>query len=217
MRTAIGVLALMGLAFAPSVQAFPNPKQFVHTSDILHGGAIPDLGINIIPLFLDADGDPNDNTVDYPAITSLELEINGLSHTSPEDLLIYLIDPFGTFIDVMTNLGNGTSISGVDLIFNNDTGVGIPGTPITSGTYLPEGFFNGDDLGLARFVTPDVNDPSTWRSGGTDSWKLLIIDGSRFGTGSIDTYTLRGTYIPEPMTLSLLAIGAFVALGRKRW
>jgi len=160
------------------------------------GGSVPDEGIGVFPLFMM----PHVNF-----IASLELEINDLSHDSASDLDIYLINPFGRFIEIMTDRGGMNPINNVDLIFN-DMGTTIPGTPIASDTYKPEGLFNGTDAGLATYVS---------KNGGTDAWLLLVIDDAFGDTGRVGSYTLRGT-VPEPMTLSLLAIGALAAVRRKR-
>lgn len=161
------------------------------------GGTVPDEGIGVFPLFMM----PHVNF-----IQSLELEINDLSHESAGDLDIYLINPFGRFIEIMTDRGGMNPISNADLIFN-DAETTIPGTPIAStGRYQPEGLFNNTDLGLETYVT---------KNGGTDAWLLLVIDDAFGDTGSVGSYTLRGT-VPEPMTLSLLGLGALAAVRRKR-
>jgi len=165
------------------------------------GGAIPAIdpdhdseGVSVFSLTM---ANPS-----IPHIASLELLLNGLTHSEPADLDIYLIDPFGRTLEVMTDRGDAVGIVQVDLIFN-DKAAGLPplNSQLSSGTYLTEG-----PGGLGNFVGG---------SGGTDAWVLVIIDDSATDSGSLQSWTLRGT-VPEPMTLSLLALGGLALLRRRR-
>ncbi len=159
-------------------------------------GEIPDEGIMIFPVQIS----PKVNF-----IASLELEINGLSHDFAEDLDLYLIAPFdGIFIELMTDRGGAFPASEVDLIFR-DTVSGIPGAPLASGAYQPEGLFNGTDSGFEKFVG---------HSSGAGPWLLLAIDDAPADSGRIDSITIRGT-VPEPTVLSLLVMGALAMLRRR--
>ena len=141
-----------------------------------------------------------------PDITSLELVLTGLTHTNAADLNIYLIDPFGETLEIMTDLGNGFGLPSVNLVFN-DGAAGLPpeNAQILSGTYLPEDSNNTG--GFSKY---------NGGSGGTDAWILLVIDDAPGDQGGLQSYTLRGTYVPEPVSLSLLALGALTALRRSR-
>ena len=142
---------------------------------------------------MDSDADPE--------ILTLELEIMGLSHTTPWDLDIYLFDPFGNLVAVGHDRGNQSPIADLNIIFN-DSGAVLPldpDTPLSSGPWQPEG---------ASFIP-------TFQFRGTDAWLLLITDDTAGQAGSFDSWTLRGTVVPEPVTLSLLAIGAVATLRRR--
>lgn len=162
------------------------------------GGAIPDNGVGVFPLFMDP------QVLD---IQSIELEILGLTHESPWDLDIYLIHPRGPTIEIMTDRGDQVAIQGIDLTFA-DGAAGIPPefAEILPGTYQPEGLFNATDLGFDTFIG---------LSGATDAWVLLMIDDDPNDSGSFEQYRLSGK-APEPATLSLLALGALAILRRRR-
>jgi hypothetical protein len=191
-----GVLLFASLASAGG----DAPFNFSFTAP---GGPIPEVlppgeteGISVFPLVMDI---PRITRID-----SLELLLTGLTHTEPADLDVYLIDPFGNTLEVMTDKGGAGSVTGLNLIFN-DTGPALPpdGSALLPGaTYHTEG-----SAGLGMYVGG---------SGGTDSWILLIIDDSLADRGSLESWTLRGTGVPEPVTLSLLALGALTFLRRRR-
>ncbi len=177
------------VALADRSVAFTGGATFEFTGI---GGAIPDYDDGIAVF----SATPSSSIGN---IKTLELEIDGITHVAPGDLDIYLISPFGgDFIDVMTDRGGGsmTPVQNVDLIFNNAS-TASPGTPLVTGTYRPDGLADGDDDGFGEFLG---------RSPGLGSWLLLVSDDTAGGTGSIRSFTLRGT-VPEPTTISLLAIG----------
>jgi hypothetical protein len=198
--TAFATLAIVSSASASSDFEFTAP-----------GGVINDNGIAAYPLFMNG-------TV--PQIATIELEINGLTHSNPWDLDIYLVSPFGTVLEILTDQGDQNAVTGANLLFN-DGGAALPGDPDSSlglspysdGAVVPEGevTLNGSVIGNG------FGDAFVGQSGGTDAWMLWVIDDvANNKGGTIDSFTLRGTYVPEPMSLSLLAAGAFAVFGRRK-
>jgi len=186
-----------------SLAAADGPITFEYTAQRDGGFLIPahqtpdTIGFTPIPLVLT---DPL-----IVEIKSLEVEITGLTHTSPEDLELYLIDPFGTILELMSDKGGSGDITGMNLIFN-DAGVPLPpdGVALTSGAiYQPE-------------ETPGLSGTFSGQAAGPGSWTLYIIDDSLADSGSLASWTLRGTAVPEPVTLSLLALGALAFMRRRR-
>ena len=121
-------------------------------------------------------------------IEQLEIEINGLSHAQPADLDCYLINPFGMMAELMSDRGDAIAIAGVNLTFA-DGGAGVlsQAGPIVSGLYRPEGLDLGTDGGLS---------PLGLTGSGSDSWILLIVDDTVGGTGSFESFTIRGVGVP---------------------
>ena len=207
MRNKIALSFALGLLIT-SFAVADDPFSFTAVSAV---PAIPDEDIAVFPLTMSpAYSDPFDQfgvplippPYPMPVITSLELVLTGLRHTEAGDLDIYLIDPFGKTLRIMTDLGVGAPIN-ANLTFN-DTAAALPpeNGQILTGTYLPEGV-----PGFSKYIGG---------ASGTDAWVLVVIDDSPGNTGSLESFTLRGTYVPEPVTLSLLALGALTLLRRRR-
>lgn len=155
----------------------------------------------------DSDGDGSGHSLftivfDQPIekIIDLQVELRGLTHTEPTDLDIFLYNLGGNNVELMTDRGDSVPVDKVDLIFN-DGATGLPSEngSLVDGTFLPE---SGQLNGL-------INQDS-------DVWILLIIDDSPGDTGSLNQWFIRGIGVPEPMSLSLLAVGA-IALVRRRF
>ncbi len=197
LRFAVSTVAMLLFA-APTLADLPF--SFSMASE---NGAIPDDDIAVFLLTMDAAHSDLAPAPPFPmpAITSLEVVVTGLVHSDADDLDIYLIDPLGHTLNLMTDRGVGSAIN-ASLIFN-DSASGLPpeNGPIASGAYQPEGAG-----GLSKYYG---------NGGGTSAWILLVIDDSPGGEGSLQGFTLRGTYVPEPVTLSLLALGAVAVLRRR--
>ena len=214
MRNKIALSFALGLLITSfSVAVDDLPFSFTDRD----GGAIPSIGpgtegVSVFSLTMNPDHSDILPAPPYPMpdITSLELELTGLTHGHGGDLDIYLIDPFGETLEIMTDRGNGFGISNATLIFRDNIVAGGPILPpenaqIESGTFNPEDSNNTG--GFSKY---------NGGSGGTDAWILVVIDDSAGDQGALGSWTLRGTAVPEPVTLSLLALGALTFLRRRR-
>lgn len=198
MKTQFVLAAIVGLLMgqiAPAVE--PMPFSFTNDDGFT---AIADNDLTVFTLTMDPE---------ILVIESLQFEIADLSHSHPEDLDIWLLSPFGDDIKLMGDAGNGFAVEGVTLTFRDDSSEVLPDeTQIFTGTYQPAGLASGRDGGLGSLLQSNGGFPLPWY--------LLVIDDDPSGTGSFGSFTLSGTYTPEPATLSLLALGALAILRRRR-
>ena len=208
--TPIVLLAVGSLLFATAVVASDRPNenefQFEFTYDPGSPVDILDDTVHSFALsqtFLAAGVDPSDS------IIYLELEIAGLSHTAPMDLQIILVPPHqpGFGIGIMDDAGHfgaGFELVDADILFA-DKGISLPHSDV-EGPILPDTMYMPDGGGaFSQFNGQAV---------GTDAWLLVLIDDDPRDTGSFDSITLRG--VPEPMSLTLLALGAIAVVRRRR-
>jgi len=182
------------------------------------GGAINDFAVHWFsahptddanPLYGDAANRALNDLTD-PRIF-LELEITGLSHTSPMDLNIFLLDPFGTGIEIMDDRGDQQPLNNVTLFFRDQVDGGKP-LPADPGALIDQMVYQPELPG-----TPSKQPGfSGYTTTGADAWRLVIIDDSSGDEGTFRSFTIRGLIVPEPATLSLLAIGACALIRRRK-
>lgn len=215
--TIVAALAISQRGFAsdrPEVFDF----QFTYVAD--GSKAIPDDGMLSFlldgPEFLQPGIGPDD------LIAYLELEVTGLNHDAPWDLSFLLFDPGGlktgeqgSGVVVMEDsgyFGSGFELSeanGNTTLLFADKGIPLPTLPTDvplqgwpDTIYAPGGQGN-----FSQYIGLPI---------GSAPWFFAITDDAVGVSGSIETVTLRGTIVPEPATLSLLAIGALAMLRRRR-
>lgn len=218
--TVIAALAISQSGFAsdrPEVFDF----QFTYVAD--GSKAIPDDGVLSFflggptgPEFLQPGIGPTD------LIAYLELEVTGLNHDKPWDLSFLLFDPGGlktgeqgSGVIVMEDsgfFGSGFELSeanGNTTLLFADKGIPLPTLPTdvplqgrSDTIYAPGGQGN-----FSQYIGLPI---------GSAPWFFAITDDTAGVVGSFETVTLRGVIVPEPATLSLLAIGALAMLRRRR-
>lgn len=189
---ALGIVVALGAAssaYAGSAFNFNAP-----------GGVIDDNDVTIFPL-----GVPASEGIDQ--ILSISLTIAGLTHSHPDDLEFYLAAPNLSTIKLLQDQGDGFDLNSATITFADSGPAAAPDEAgIISGlTYQPKGKAEGSDQGFASFINKS----------GTGQWLLLVNDDSAGDTGSFGSLSLRGTFVPEPATLTLLILGAAAALRRR--
>jgi len=221
-------MTLVGAFVAAAAGASANPGNYDTAFEFSgNGGAINDFAVEwfsaqpdsgtVNPAY--ANLNPNGSTpANFPINSSsigpniiLELQITGLEHTSPSDLNIFLLDPFGTGIEIMDDRGDSNDFSGT--LFFRDPSEAKP-LPIDPAPLVDGSVYGPEAVGTGG------KDPNSYFRGyqttGNDEWRLVIIDDSVGDQGSFQSFTIRGLVVPEPATLSLLGIGGIVLLRRRK-
>lgn len=129
-------------------------------------------------------------------ITQVDVSLNSVSHSFPDDIDVVLVGPGGQRVVLMSDAGAGLDINGVNLTFNQSAGSTLPeGSQITSGTYRPSNFSGSSTLepgGVDNFPSPgpgqsvhpsDLNIFNGTAPNGT--WRLYVVDDETVDGGSI--------------------------------
>jgi subtilisin-like proprotein convertase family protein len=111
-----------------------------------------------------ASPDPSDITVSgvKGTITDVNVFINGINHTNPDDFEILLQGPFGQTTSLMNDAGGSTDLLTSNISFNDQAGAKIPDAgPIASFGNQPSDYavFAGGGPGLEPFLSPAPSPP----------------------------------------------------------
>ncbi len=198
----VALVVVAALAATASAQVFEGT-----------GGAILDTGVGC--------GDPGSAPTTFGNIEvsgivdaqDVEVELVGLNHTWAGDLEITVSGPGGFDTHLLDRPGADGSACGSlsDFIASNqyvwsnsgNTFPEAPADPIPSGKYFPTANFGSPSTALP---TGDIN----------GTWGLVIRDWSGADNGSLASWRISVTDIPEPATMSLLALGALTLVRRRR-
>jgi hypothetical protein len=108
-----------------------------------------------------ASPDPSDITVSgvKGTITDVNVFLNGINHTNPDDFEILLQGPFGQTTSLMNDAGGSTDLLTSDISFNDQAAAKIPDSgPITSFGNQPSDYAAGGP-GLEPFLSPAPSPP----------------------------------------------------------
>lgn len=193
------------------------------------GGAVPDDGYNgtLASMFASSvvvpAGEPGGDTV-----AGVEVDLD-MSHTWVGDVVVKLDGPGGLI----------TLLSRPVFAEVGDDGTGCCGdsSNLVIGslqTFVDGGSISAENLGLAQPSSADpipaqtldphggtvAGDTSLLATYAGDSavgtWTLYVGDSAGADLGNVSSWTLRLTTVPEPTSLSLLALGGLALLRRKR-
>jgi subtilisin-like proprotein convertase family protein len=204
MKTALGLVAAMGLASAASAQVFQNlaPIQIPGTSTV--GPSSP------YPSAITVSG------VSGP-VTGVRVSLFDMTHTFPDDIDVLLVGPAGQTVLLMSDAGGGPDITDVDLTFDDGASALPDGSLLVSGVYAPTNFGATADV----FPSPAPAGPygsSLLAAFGTSvngNWSLFVVDDASADTGSI-AGGWQIEVIPSPGAMAMLGLGGLVAARRRR-
>jgi subtilisin-like proprotein convertase family protein len=144
-------------------------------------------------------------------ISQVVLNLNGFTHTYPDDLDVLLVSPTGQIVVVMSDAGGGSDVNNVSLTLSDGAAVALPDSgQIVSGTFKPSDFGTGD-----AFPTPAPAGPygatlSAFNGVSANGvWSLFVVDDAAVDQGSFSGgWTLTITTVgsaPAAPTISDVA------------
>ena len=126
-------------------------------------------------------------------ILDINVSLNGLTHTWPDDLDVLLVGPQGQKVLLMSDVGGDPNLASVNLTFDDAAALSLPdNAQIVSGSYKPTNFGGGDTFtGVAE---PFDSLLSVFN--GTDpngDWRLYVVDDLSGDVGTLAGWSLTIT------------------------
>lgn len=161
-------------------------------------------------------------------ILSVEsITLRGLSHTWAGDLIITVTAPSGASVDLVrragattgTSFGDSSNFLNADLTFEVGgadlwaaaAAAPATGSLIAGGTYAPSTNLFGGTVATSYATT----NYSSFANQTAGNWTISITDAASGDTGSAGNWEINATPVPEPATMTALALG-LAAVARRR-
>ena len=138
---------------------------------------------------------PSNNTVSGigTSVVDVNVLLNGLSHTWPDDIDILLVGPQGQNLKILSDAGGSTAAVGANVTFDDSAAAGVPDAgPLVTGSYRPTDFEAGDTFpapapapsAATTLATFNATDPN-------GTWSLYVVDDAGGDTGAITGWCLE--------------------------
>ncbi|ELS00278.1 hypothetical protein GLO73106DRAFT_00041350, partial [Gloeocapsa sp. PCC 73106] len=121
-------------------------------------------------------------------ITSVVVNITGLSHAFPDDIDMLLVGPTGANVILMSDTGTTNDLTNVNLIFDQSAASNLPdASQIVAGTYRPTNFVSGDTFAAPAPAGPYGSNLDSAFDGtnANGTWSLYVVDDLGGDTGAI--------------------------------
>jgi subtilisin-like proprotein convertase family protein len=120
-------------------------------------------------------------------IEKLTVTVNDFGHSFPDDVDVLLVAPNGQSIVLMSDVGGGFDVTGVNLAFDSSSESALPNSNIIeSGNYKPTDFESNDSFPFPAPGQPTANALSNFNgSNPNGTWNLYVVDDSGQDTGTI--------------------------------
>ncbi|KAB2951882.1 MAG: fibronectin type III domain-containing protein, partial [Thermoanaerobaculia bacterium] len=143
------------------------------------------------------------------SVPTIQLQLNGLTHTFPDDIDVLLVGPGGQTLVVMSDVGGGTDVNAINLTLDDAAAALLSDAgPLSSGTFRPSNVTAGDAFPAPAPAGPHNNPApagaATFTSifGGTDpngTWNLFLVDDAGGDSGSLAQWCVAfGAADPMP-------------------
>ncbi|WP_304506183.1 calcium-binding protein [Anabaena sp. FACHB-1250] len=109
-----------------------------------------------------------------------------LNHTYPDDIDVLLVSPTGANSILMSDAGDSDDINNVTLTFDATATSSLPDSAISSGTYRPTNYYDGDFFDSPAPAGPHNADFSVFNGTNLNGeWRLYIFDGASGDVGNV--------------------------------
>ncbi|HET9493420.1 MAG TPA: hypothetical protein VFR15_04240, partial [Chloroflexia bacterium] len=150
------------------------------------------VGCNPAPITIPSSG-PG---VPYPAVVShtgggtvsdVDVVLNDMSHTYPDDVDILLVGPGGQSVILMSDAGGSLDINAVDLTFDDEAPGTLPDSAqIVSGSYQPTNYGTADTFPSPAPAPPYGSSLSVFDgTPANGNWNLFVVDDLGGDSGQI--------------------------------
>jgi subtilisin-like proprotein convertase family protein len=137
-------------------------------------------------------------------VSKVRVELTGFTHGYPDDADLVLVSPKGTKVMLMSDAGGSTSVTNINLVFNNPT-AGDPSAdpisdlgPLVSGTFRPANWDIANDPFAGGPSAPFETDLGKFvGEAAKGEWKLYAVDDTRQDAGEIKSWALYITTAPR--------------------
>ncbi|MDB6079521.1 MAG: sorting protein [Akkermansiaceae bacterium] len=147
-------------------------------------------------------------------ISKLTVQLNGLTHTFPDDIDILLVAPDGTQALILSDVGGGTDITSISLSLDDDAPNSLPdATVISSGTYKPTNYGSSETFPAPAPAIGANSALSAFKGmSPTGVWSLYVVDDNNVDFGALASWTLTITTV-IPAQAGQLVISEFRVRG----
>ena len=129
-------------------------------------------------------------------VSDVNVNLDGMSHTFPDDVDMLLVSPDGQNAIFMSDAGGGTDIVSCNLTLDDEAATAVPDATALAcpGSYKPANYEPGDPF-PAPAPTPSGSVNLSTFDGGTanGTWSLYIVDDASGDLGTITSWSLNVT------------------------
>ena len=130
------------------------------------------------------------------SITDVNVQINGLSHTYPDDIDMLLVSPSGQNAIFMSDAGGSFDVVNCDLTIDDEAPAVLPdGSQLACpGSYQPANYEPGDPFPAPAPAPSGSVALSTFDGGSPNgTWSLYVVDDAAADVGSITSWSLTSS------------------------
>ncbi len=133
---------------------------------------------------------PNPSIISVPAleggIFQVTVTLEGLSHSSPDDVDILLVSPDGKAVRLLSDAGGNIPIGNGRVIFDDNAPGTIPDNgPLAAGTYKPTNYGEGDNFSPGPGAPYSDTLSAFNGSNPQGDWRLYVVDDTPNDAGAI--------------------------------